>query len=413
MVDRLLVEADERIERYRTGRFVLHLTDAEGRDLVNTRTRIRLVNHEFRFGCNAFLLNSIRDADLQQRYREAFSRLLNYATLPFYWGSYEHAPDETRERTLEDMARWCKDNGIAVKGHPLVWHEVFPAWANGMSDEVVLERLQKRVRSVVGYFRDVIDFWDVVNEATVSSRFDNAVGRWIDRRGAAECVARALEWAHEPDPQANLLYNDFNISPAFEDLVARLSERNAPLHAIGIQSHMHMGTWPLERVWEVCDTYSRFGLPLHFTELTVLSGRLKDRNDKDWHRVHDDWPTTTAGESAQADYCEKLYRLLFSHPAVEAITWWDLSDYSSWQGAPAGMLRADMSPKPLYDRLYDLIHRQWTTQLEMVTGNGGQITAQGFYGDYAIEAQLPSGRILRGMFAFRKGGERHLDVELA
>ena len=47
----------------------------------------------------------------------------------------------------------------------------------------------------------------------------------------------------------------------------------------------------------------------------------------------------------------KFYTALFAHPAVQAITWWDFSDLGAWLGAPAGWLRRDMSPKPVYDRL--------------------------------------------------------------
>ena len=43
--------------------------------------------------------------------------------------------------------------------------------------------------------------------------------------------------------------------------------------------------------------------------------------------------------------------MIFSHPAVEAITWWDFSDRGAWQRAPAGFLRDDLSPKPAYERL--------------------------------------------------------------
>ncbi|MCD6507549.1 hypothetical protein J7M22_13115 [Candidatus Poribacteria bacterium] len=47
--------------------------------------------------------------------------------------------------------------------------------------------------------------------------------------------------------------------------------------------------------------------------------------------------------------------MLFSHPSVEAITWWDFSDRGAWQGTAAGFLRKDMSPKPAYERLTELV----------------------------------------------------------
>ena len=127
--------------------------------------------------------------------------------------------------------------------------------------------------------------------------------------------------------------------------------------------------------------YKRFGVPLHFTELTVLSGRPK--TDDDWHRRQTDWPTTEEGEKSQLDYVQRLYRLLFSHPAVEAITWWDFPD-GCWQGAPAGLVRADLTPKPIYDRLLEMIKGEWWTQCEGCTNGEGEYKFRGFRGEYDV-----------------------------
>jgi GH35 family endo-1,4-beta-xylanase len=346
-----------------------------------------------------------------ETYEQRFAELLNYATLPFYWGSYEPQRGVEGEERLRHIAGWCGSRGITTKGHPLIWHEVYPAWADALDDREALSLLERRVREIAGSFAGLVETWDVVNEATVSHRFDNAVGRWIAREGAAPCVEAALRWAREANPSATLLYNDFNLSPAFEQLVADLLDRGAPLDAIGIQSHMHKGTWSLARVWEVCETFARFGLPLHWTELTVLSGRLKAPEDDDWHRRRPDWESTPAGEGRQAAYGRQLYTLLYSHPAVEAITWWDLSDYQSWQGAPAGLLRADMSPKPLYDQLLERVHGDWHTHLRTRSDTGGRLSMRGYYGDYVVTIRPTSEPVLVGSFALLKGGPREVRVE--
>jgi len=296
------------------------------------------------------------------------------------------------------MAEWCRMKNISAKGHPLVWHEVFPKWADAMNDDDVLKRLENRVRTLVAEYKGLINIWDVVNEATVSHNFDNAVGRWIKKNGAAKCVAESLNWARAGNPSATLLYNDFNVGPEFETLVKTLLELGAPVNAIGIQSHMHKQLWPLEKAWTVCETYARFGLPLHFTELTILSGSLKGPDDNDWHKQHDDWHSTHEGELAQAEYGEKLYTILFSHPAVEAITWWDFSDLRSWQGAPAGLVRKDMSPKPLYGKLEELFRIRWTTDVNLTTDEMGAVEANCFFGSYEITADTSSGEHLKGSF---------------
>ncbi|MBN1808455.1 MAG: endo-1,4-beta-xylanase [Planctomycetes bacterium] len=394
----LLDGAEDRIARNRRTGTLLRFVGPGGAVLPGVTARVRLARHAFKLGCNGFLLTAVDDRGLQQAYRDRFAALLNYATLPFYWGGYEPEPGGSRRDRLVEMAEWCRDNSVTAKGHPLVWHEVFPQWAGSLPDAEVLQRQEARVRSIVADFAGLIDIWDVVNEATVSHRFDNAVGRWIKANGAAHCVAAALAWAHDASPDAVLLYNDFNVGEDFESLARRLLDDAAPVRTLGIQSHMHKELWRLERAWNVCETYARFGLPLHFTELTVLSGRLKAENDNDWHKRHDDWLTAPEGERAQADYGEQLYTLLFSHPAVEAVTWWDFSDFQSWQGAPAGLLRPDMSPKPLYDRLYELFHKRWTTDVEITADADGRAHADCFYGDYAVDAAAPSGDRLKGRF---------------
>jgi endo-1,4-beta-xylanase len=412
-ISALIESAPERIREIRSGDVTLKLLDPRGNPVAPAEVRVELTHHAFKFGCNAFNLKSIDEPALQTAYEERYSALLNFATLPFYWGTYEAEPGNTREAHLQDMASWCAGQNITTKGHPLAWHEVFPRWAAELSDDEVLARLETRIREIPRQFKGKVDIWDVVNEGTVSHRFDNAVGRWIARAGAAEVVSTALAWAREANPEATLLYNDFNISADFESLVADLLERGAPCDGLGIQSHMHGGTWPLERAWTVCDTYARFGLPLHFTELTILSGRLKAKDDKDWHTPRPDWGTTPEGERAQAEYGAALYPLLFSHPAVQAITWWDFSDYHAWQAAPAGLIRADMSPKPLYERLMALVQGEWRTDIKSRTSEGGELSCRCFFGAHQITATLPSGERLYGGFSAVREGTRVIDVTLS
>ena len=140
---------------------------------------------------------------------------------------------------------------------------------------------------------------------------------------------------------------------------------------------MHGGYWGAARAWAVCERFAKFGKPLHFTETTILSGR----------RAKGGWSTSPEGEQRQARQAVEFYRTLFSHPAVEAIVWWDFSDQGAWQRAPAGMLRADLSPKPLYLALKKLIRRDWWTgPLARTTDAEGRVRFTGFLGEYEVAA---------------------------
>ena len=414
--NQILEGAEARIQQIRTGPAEIRVLDRDGRPLANTAVHVRLVRHEFKLGCNAFPLGSVvrdpLDPEALQAYEDRFAALLNYATLPFYWGYYEPEQGQTREADVRRMAIWCHEHGIEVKGHPLAWHEVFPAWAKALPDEEVRRLQTERITDIVRDFKGTIDLFDVINEATVSANFDNAIGRWVKERGAANLAAEFMRLAHAANPEAQLLYNDFNVSADFEQLVADLLKQDAPFDAVGIQSHMHKELWPVEKLRAVCDTYARFGKPLHFTEVTVLSGHFKAQDDNDWHTMHTDWNTTPEGEQRQLEYGRKLYTVLFSHPAVEAITWWDLSDRKSWAGAPAGLLRKDMSPKPLYDWLMEAFHHRWSTDVVVQSDETGTVRLRAFYGEYELTAQDGTGGELTSKVSFAKQGPEQLEAVL-
>jgi GH35 family endo-1,4-beta-xylanase len=401
---------ETRVARHRSTDAQLTFVNAEGKSLPGTRANIKLTRHAFKLGANAFGVETIQPKSLQQEYKDRFAGLLNYATLPFYWGAYEPEAGKTGEERLGAMAEWCAKNNIAAKGHPLVWHEVFPKWAETLKDDDVRQRLEKRVREIIAHFKDRIHIWDVVNEATVSSKHVNAVGRWALKDGAAALVAEALKWAHEADPDATLLYNDFNVSLDFEKLVSDLQTRKAPVNVIGVQSHMHKARWTMEKLWSVCETYGRFGLPLHFTEATVLSGKYKA--DDDWNKTFTDWLSTPEGEAVQADYGEQFYSVLFSHPALEAVTWWDFSDLASWMGAPSGLVHKDMTPKPLYDRIHALFKKRWTTDTTVTADAEGKAKARCFFGTHHVTAKTDSGAEVSGNFDLPRGGDAKVQVVL-
>ena len=101
------------------------------------------------------------------------------------------------------------------------------------------------------------------------------------------------------------------------------------------------------------------------------------------------WESTAEGEAFQAREVERFYTMLYSHPAVEAITWWDFTDLHAWQGAPAGFLRKDMSPKPAYNVLHDLIKKKWWTRQELTTDQAGKARFRGTIGDYRVTVSFP------------------------
>ncbi len=374
-------DTDSAIIKYRTGSATLLLKGRNGEVLKNTNITIEMTRHAFLFGCNLFSMGSLdNEPEKQKIYRDNFVHLFNYATIPFYWSMYEQAEGVYSDEAVSNMALWCRSKGIRTKGHPLVWHESLPYWMSYSRTEIE-NVLEKRVKSIIDKYKGLIDAYDVINESLSGPYSDNSVGKWEKDIGPLEAARRCVSWAREQNPGAFILVNDFNTTTAYASEISVLNELGFPPDAIGLQSHMHKGVWTDIQVNSSIDLLSHFGIPIHFTELTILSGRLK--TDDDWNSFHPDWDTTPEGEKRQAQETERIYRLLFSSPYVGAITWWDFSDYNSWQGAPAGLLRKDMTKKPAYDILLKLIrHEWWTGPLELKSDSNGRVAFRGFFGSY-------------------------------
>jgi len=391
-------QIDARIRRHRTAEVTLTVTDAAGRALPNKEVVVRQERHKFLFGCNAYMIGRCRKPELERAYRKRFADLLNYATLPFYWGAYEPAEGSPARAGLAKMFDWCRGRGIRTKGHPLCWHEVAPRWLGGKKLDDVEAAQWGRVTRDVTAFAGRIDTWDVVNEAVVMPGYGggkNPIGALCKRLGQVELAKRAFAAARRANPKATLLLNDFITSPKYEKLLRDCLAAGVTIDVIGIQSHMHRRFWGVRRAWDVCQRFAKLGKPLHFTELTILSGKLK--TDDDWNRQRSGWDSTPEGEKRQAEQVEALYRVLFSHPAVEAVTWWDFSDLGAWQGAPAGLVRRDMSPKPAYDALMRLVKKDWWTgELKLTTDGAGKVRFRGFLGTYSLSAGKAAARFELG-----------------
>ena len=415
----ILDQAETRIEKYRKGDAVLKLAGPDGKPLRNGHAvKIEQKRHKFLFGCNIFKLGQCSTPEDNAAYEKHFAAILNFATLPFYWWNYERRQGRPDDERTDQIVRWCKDNNVKTKGHPLAWNYVDPRWLTDDPDKA-MQLQMKRIGRCVERFRDGIEIWDVVNEATHYDRDEikkqaPILTEAIRKMGVGAYVREAFKAARQANAKATLIINDYRTDEDYPSKVISelLDENDRPLYdVIGIQSHMHGGVWPIQKTWEVCERFAKFGKPLHFTETTLVSGvqgweLSKKREDPDFR-----WTSTPEGEKSQARQVAEFYRVLFSHPAVEAITWWDFTDQNAWQQAPAGLVRADMTPKPAYEELERLIKGKWWTQAETTTNAEGAARFRGFLGEYEVSSQV-DGKKLSGTFRLDKTTPDKIDIRM-
>jgi len=399
---------------HRKAKLKIKLIKKDGSPAANQEVKIVQKSHHFLFGVGGFEsleltggkpdgtpIDETRKAFLQEKLEKLFF-INNFATLPFYIGRYEPEEGKPDERRLKSGAAWFRERNVILKGHPLCWHTVCADWLMNYSNDVILKKVIERIERDVSLYAGTIDIWDVINEVVIMpifDKYDNAITRICKEYGQVRIVKEVFEAAKRANPKAVLLLNDFDMSNDYEILIDKCLQAGIPIDVIGLQSHQHQGYWGAEKVHNILSRFSRFGLPLHFTENTLISGdimppHIVDLND--WQV--DEWPTTPDGEERQAREISEMYDILFSHPQVQAITTWSGGD-NAWLHAPAGLLRIDNSEKPSYNALKTKIKSEWHTEISDCTDTEGNINIEGFKGCYDIS-------IMGKTIAFDLNGEK-------
>ena len=390
---------DKYAHRKKTER--IRFINQDGNAIVDSDIEINQTNHEFMFGCGAFDAIPAAEPDTEEVRKkfaefnidrkifdermEKWFAVFNYGTLPFYWGGFEPVEGQSDTERLLRAAKYMQDNSVKVKGHPLCWHTACADWLKPYDNAKVLEKQLNRINREVSAFKGVIDIWDVINEVVIMpvyNRDDNAITRLCKETGRIKLVKEVFDAAKAANPDAVLLINDFNLSESYRILIDGCLNAGVPISAIGIQTHQHQGYMGREKLEDILERFSFFGLPLHFTENTLVSGKImppeiEDLND---YKV-DEWPTTPEGEERQKNEWREMYEMLFAHPLVQAVTGWDFGD-GAWLGAPSGFIRKDGSVKPSYNEIKHMIHEEWHTETMVHTDSDGYAVVSGFKGTY-------------------------------
>lgn len=381
----------EGIEENRKGDVKIRFKDSEGNLVRNVSYEIEQQEHEFLFGANIFMLKGFEVDRDNEKYEEYFQRLFNYASAPFYWKTLEPRQGQVRfdidsekiyRRPPPDLVvDYASKENLIVKGHTLVWeHPIhgMPDWSPQNADEVSV-LIEKRLKQIGERYSSSIKIWDVVNES-LQLHPEFVLPK--------DYVFEAFEISKKYFPDAQLLINEVT-SQSWEGLshvnspyylqIQNLICRGAKIDGIGLQFHFFSEEYHRNVVagkamkpadmFRSLDLLADFKKPIHVTEITIPT-----------------LPSSTAGEAAQAKLAENYYRLWFSHPAMQAITWWNMVDETAvpgedrWKG---GLLRRDFSEKPSFTVLDNLINREWKTRLSGKS-TSDEILFRGFYGRYKV-----------------------------
>ena len=175
------------------------------------------------------------------------------------WADIRPDRDTFDFKNGDRIASFARDHDLRMRGHTLAWYGAMPAWTESIATAEEAEReLSRHIEHVVTRYRDAVWSWDVVNEPLVddpSGPYDLRPSIWRRRLGA-DYIALALRLAHQADPSAQLVVNEYDIEyeggrfarkrAALAALAADLVRRGAPLDAVGVQGHLR-GELPIDR----------------------------------------------------------------------------------------------------------------------------------------------------------------------
>jgi endo-1,4-beta-xylanase len=290
------------------------------------------------------------------------------------WWRLRPTPDSALNFQYADQfMAFAGQNRQLVLGAHLVWDEGFgEEWTEddlwGMDEETARRLLFDTVDQVVGRYRGRVASWIVVNEAIDAHEADGLRRDfpWYETIGPSY-AAESFQIAHDADPDATLLLNEFGFETDDEfdsaaDKRARallvldqLLDADAPVHALGVQAHLEADGFTEKFdaagyqhfLSEVADR----DLKILITELDVLDDGL---------------PADSAERDAViADAYRHYLDAALAEPAVAAVITFGLSDRYTWlqedypreDGEPRRPLPFDdeLQPKPAHDALQNAL----------------------------------------------------------
>jgi endo-1,4-beta-xylanase len=256
------------------------------------------------------------------------------------WQALRPAPDAYNFAPFDEMLAFAEANGMAMRGHTLLWHrpQWQPAWLEaydfGVRPATEAARiLTEHINAVTVRYRGRISSYDVVNETVMedSSLAQTALSRAIG--GTEALVDLAFHTARAALPDAQLVYNDYmSWEPGNEQhragvlrLLAGFKARGVPVDALGIQSHIRIGSYDpktgtgpqQEREWRAfLNEVTMMGYDLLITEFDVNDQAL---------------PADIAvRDRGVADYARAYLDVMFSYPQLTDVLAWGMCDSFSW-----------------------------------------------------------------------------------
>ncbi len=292
---------------------------------------------------------------------------------------------EWRFGDADRFADFARETGLGMVGHCLVWakDDRTDAWMKEeggqlVSRETLLRRIEEHVGVVVGRYADVATMWDVVNEAIGDGDEGLLRESVYSRVAGMDFVVAAFKAARAADPDAVLIYNDYNCHKPGKrekliEFLKRVMAAGAPVDAYGMQGHFELGDDSIPQLRETFDELRKLGLKVVVSELDIDvvtrgkwwadGGKYRDELAS-YDPYREGLPREV--ERRQVRQYVALFELFDEYSdMIERVSFWNLHDGQSWlnyfpwrrTNYPL-LFDRERKPKPVFDVVYRTLRNQ-------------------------------------------------------
>ena len=251
------------------------------------------------------------------------------------------------------LMAFAEQNGMAVRGHTLVWHSQLPGWltSGNFTRDQTIAIMRDHIRTVMGRYAGRIVHWDVVNEAVADGTGQLRTNSFWHQRIGPEYIALAFQFAREADPTAVLYYNDYEAeglgqkSDAVFNLVSSLRSQGVPVDGVGWQMHKINPFRIQGQHVTNAQRLASLGVEISITEMDVRIAL----------------PTDATELQQQALAFGDAVRFCLEQPNCTSLTTWGFTDKYSWVPSVFGgfgdalIYNASYQPKPAYTALQSVL----------------------------------------------------------
>jgi endo-1,4-beta-xylanase len=285
-------------------------------------TALRDLADQHGIGIGAAVISDLLN---EEHYADTLAKHFNMivAEYEMKWNPIQLTPGVFDFSGGDKLVDFAQANGMQVRGHALVWHQVTPDWVTqgSWTDDELMDILKNHVTEVAQHYQGKIVAWDVVNEAISDQPPYGLRGDSPFSKLGQDYIDQAFIAAHMADPEALLFYNDYGVegmngkANSMYNMVKGMLERGVPLHGVGLQMHITTDGYPLNnRFEENVKRFTDLDLEVHITEADV---RIRI-------------PSSQRSRNLQAQVYHDLMAACLRNEKVTAFLTWGFTDNHSW-----------------------------------------------------------------------------------